>query len=160
MAKLGGDNVGAQSKDGIQAKVGITFLPTNKTMFMLPLQGDDCPTDPDDMIISGNATYTLDNMYQKVQPQVDVSLKTGDDANPLQDVTVPFKNQSDFDPEKIVDNVPLLSKLRDQQQLIQRVEQLLQEGAFQRMLKDKNQKAALVGFLQSVIDDIETHEKD
>lgn len=159
MAKLGGDNVGAQSKDGIKTKVGITYLPTNRTAVLLPLE-QLCPTDPEEMIIEGDATYTLDSMFKRVDPKIEVSLKTGDTAVPFQDAEIRFRNISEFEPEKIVENVPLLRGMKEQQALIQRVEQLMQEGLFQKMLKDKNQKAALVGFLRSVAADIEAHEKD
>lgn len=153
-------NVGANSEDGIQGKVGITYLPANRTLLMMPLQGDDCPTDPDEMIIQGDPTYTLEGMFKLLSPKVDVSLKTGDEKNPLQDETIAFKTVSDFEPEKIVDNVPMLRNLKDQQMLIQKLEMLLQEGAFRRMLENKNQKEALVDFLKSVIADIEAHEED
>jgi hypothetical protein len=151
-------NVGAVSGDGIDGKVGITYLPTNRTLLMMPLQGDDCPTDPDEMVIQGDPTYSLDTMFKLVKPKVDVSLKTGDEQNPLQDETIQFNSISDFEPEKIVDNVPMLRNLKDQQMLIQKLETLMQEGAFQRLLQNKNQKEALVGFLKSVIADIEAHE--
>ncbi len=160
MAKLRENNVGANSIDGIQAKIGISYLPTNRTLLMLPLQGEDCPTDPEEMIISGEPTYNLGNMFNHLKPQVEVGIKTGDDAEPIDNVVVGFKSISDFEPENIIGNVPLLSKLRDQQMLIQRLESLLQEGVFQRMMKDKTQKAALVSFLKSVIADVETHEKE
>ncbi|MFZ2899002.1 MAG: type VI secretion system contractile sheath small subunit [Saprospiraceae bacterium] len=151
-------NVGANSLDGIQGKVGITYLPPNRTLLMMPLQGDDCPTDPEEMVIQGDPTYSLEAMFKLVKPKVDVSLKTGDEKTPLKDETIPFNTVSDFDPEKIVDNVPMLRNLKDQQLLIQKLETLMQEGAFKRMLQNKSQKAALVAFLQSVIADIEAHE--
>ncbi|MBK8492217.1 MAG: type VI secretion system contractile sheath small subunit [Saprospirales bacterium] len=153
-------NVGAISADGIDGKVGITFLPTNRTLLMMPLQGDDCPTDPDEMVIQGDPTYSLETMFKLVKPKVDVSLKTGDDKNPLQDETIQFASISDFEPDKIVDNVPLLRNLKDQQLLIQKLETLMQEGAFQRLLQNKSQKPALIGFLRSVIADIEAQEGD
>lgn len=62
------DNIGAQSQDGIHAKVGMTYLPTNKTALIIPLQGDDCPTDPEEMVIEGPATYTLEAMFKKALP--------------------------------------------------------------------------------------------
>ena len=153
-------NVGAVSGDGIEGKVGITFLPANRTLLMMPLQGDDCPTDPDEMIIQGDPTYSLETMFKLVKPKVDVSLKTGDEKNPMQDETIPFNTISDFEPEKIVDNVPMLRNLKDQQLLIQKLETLMQEGAFQRLLQNKSQKEALVGFLRSVIADIEEHDRE
>lgn len=159
MAKLGGDNVGARSRDGIQTKVGITYLPTNRTAVLLPLE-QLSPTDPEEMVIEGEATYTLDNMFKKIDPKIEVSLKTGDEAQPFQDAEIRFRNISEFEPDKIVENVPLLRSMREQQALIQRVEQLMQEGLFQKMLKDKNQKAALVGFLRSIVADIEAYDKE
>lgn len=153
-------HVGAISGDGIEGKVGITYLPPNRTLLMMPLQGDNCPTDPDEMVIQGDPTYSLETMFSLVKPKVDVSLKTGDDANPLQDETIEFKSVSDFEPEKIVDNVPMLRNLKDQQMLIQKLETLMQEGAFQRLLQNKSQKTALVAFLQSVIADIEAHQTE
>lgn len=153
-------NVGAISGDGIEGKVGITYLPPNRTLLMMPLQGDDCPTDPDEMVIQGDPTYSLETMFSLVKPKVDVALKTGDEKNPTQDETIEFKTISDFEPEKIVDSVPMLRNLKDQQLLIQKLEMHMQEGAFQRLLQNKSQKTALVAFLQSVIADIEAHEPE
>jgi len=159
MAKLDGDNIGAQGKDGIIAKVGITYLPTNRTILMMPLE-ENCPTDPEEMVIEGEAVYSLDKMFQRVQPKVDVSLSTGDEANPLQDFELKFSSLRDYEPDAIVDNVPLLRSLKEKQQLISRLEMLMQEGSFKKILDDKDKKEALVAFLRSVIADIEAGEKE
>ena len=159
MAKLVQDNIGAQSQDGINAKVGIQYLVPNRTLLMLPLQ-EDCPTDPEEMLVEGEATYSMEKMFKRIQPSIEVSLNTGDEANPLQDVSISFKSIKNFEPDDIVDNVPLLRNLKDQQSLISRVEQLMQEGAFQKIMKEPEKKEALVGFLKSIIADIEATEEE
>ena len=159
MAKLQQDNIGAQGQDGINAKVGITFLAPNRSILMLPLQ-QDCPTDPEEMLVEGEATYSISNMFKALKPSIEVSLNTGDEVNPLQDVEINFQSLKNFEPDDIVDSVPLLRGMKDQQTLINRLEQLMQEGSFRKMMEDNEKKSALVGFLRSVITDIEATEEE
>lgn len=160
MAKLQQDNIGAQSQDGINAKVGMTFLNPNRTLLMMALQGDDSPSDPDEMVVSGEATYSIDKMFKSMKPGVEVSLSTGDAKNPLEDVEIKYTSIKSFDPEDVVDRVPLLRAMKDKQSLIGRLEQLLQEGAFRKILEDGTKKEALIGFLHSVIADIDAAESE
>ena len=177
MAKLQQDNIGAQGQDGINATVGITYLPPNRSMLMLPLQ-QECPTDPEEMLIHGESTYSIDKMfehfYQKDKdgkviqsaddkPQtnlsIEVFLKSKEGADP-EPIKIQFRNLKNFEPDDIVDNVPLLRSMKEQETLINRLEQLMQEGSFKNIVKDQEKKLALISFLQSVITDIETAEKE
>lgn len=159
MAKLVQDNVGAQSQDGINAQVGIQYLPPERTMLLLPLQGD-CPTDPDEMRVNGKATYSIGSMFKALKPAVEVSLSTGDEQNPVQDEIIKFDSIKSFEPDSIMDAVPALRAMKDKKSLILRVEQLMQEEAFQKIMKDPQKKGALVDFLKSVIADIEANEEE
>jgi predicted component of type VI protein secretion system len=158
MAKLQQDNIGAQSQDGIMARVGMTFLNPNRTILMLPLQ-EHCPTD-DEMVVQGEATYSIDRMFKALQPAVNVTLLTGDDSFPMENVDIEFKSMKNFEPDDIVDRLPTLRKMKDQQSLINRLEQLLQEGSFKKIMEDGTKKAALLGFLKSIIADIEVAESE
>lgn len=159
MAKLVQDNIGAQSQDGIDAQVGIQYLNPNRTVMLLALQ-DECPTDPEEMPVQGEATYSIGNMFKALKPSIEVSLNTGDDQDPLQDTTIDFTSIKSFEPDDIMDNVPLLRSLKDKQDLILRLEQLMQEAAFQKIMKDPDKKQALISFLRSIIADIEAHEEE
>ena len=159
MAKLQQDNIGAQSQDGINAQVGITFLTPNRTLLMLPLQ-QDCPTDPEEMMVQGEATYNMGNMFKHLKPSVEVTLSTGDEKDPMKDVEIPFRSMKNFEPEDIVDSLPLLAGMKEKQALINRLEQLMQEGAFKKIMSDKTKKSSLIEFLQSVIADIEASEAE
>ncbi len=159
MAKLVKDNIGAQSQDGIDTQVGIQFLNPDRTAMLIPLE-EDCPTDPDEMVIEGKSTYTLGGLFKKVQPSIEVPISTGDESNPLQDETIAFKSIRDFEPEEIMSRIPLLRNLKDKQSLIGRLEQLMREDAFKKIMNDPDKKQALVGFLKSVISDIEATESD
>ena len=56
-----------------------------------------------------------------MKPQVTVktvSLKTGDEHIPVKDESIKFNTISDFEPNKIMEQVPLLRALKDQQDLI------------------------------------------
>ena len=159
MSKLVQDNIGAQSQDGINAQVGIQYLNPNKTMLLKALQ-EDCPTDPDDMVMQGPATYSIGNMFDAIKPSVEVTLNTGEESNPLQDETIEFTSIKSFEPDEILENVPLLKNLKDKQDLIIRLEQLMQEAAFQKIMKDPDKKQALVSFLRSIIADIEEQEEE
>jgi predicted component of type VI protein secretion system len=156
MAKLQQDNIGAQSQDGINARVGMTFLNPNRTILMLPLQ-EHCPTD-DDMVVEGEATYSIDRMFKAMKPSVNVTLLTGDDAMPMENMDVEFNSMKNFEPDDIIDRIPTLRKMKDQQSLINRVEQLMQEGSFKKIMEDGTKKQALVNFLKSIIADIEVAE--
>ena len=159
MAKLVKDNIGAQSQDGINTQVGIQFLNPDRTAMLIPLE-EDCPTDPDEMVIEGKSTYTLGGLFNKVKPSIEVPISTGDESNPLQDETISFKSIRDFEPEEIMNRVPLLANLKDKQSLIGRLEQLMREEAFRKIMDDPSKKQALVGFLKSVISEIETTESN
>ena len=50
--------------------------------------------------------------------------------------------------------------IKEKQNLINRLEQLMKESAFQKIMNDPEKKQALVGFLRSVISDIEATEPD
>jgi len=153
------DKVGAKSQDGINANVGIEFLNPNRTVLLLPLQ-QDSPMDPDEMVLNGAATHSMQNMFKELKPAVEVSLSTGDEANPMADATIEFTSIKSFEPDSIMDAIPLLRDIKDKQSMIQRLEQLLQEPAFQKIIKDPEKKQALVGFLRSVITDIEAVETE
>jgi predicted component of type VI protein secretion system len=155
MAKLVQDGIGAISLDGIETRVGMTLINPSRTLLMLPLQGDDSPMDTDEMEISGAATFNIPAMFKKVQPSVDVTLKTGNPVEPSQDVTVPFTSMKSFEPEHLLQNIPLLKSLNDKQDLIIRLQNLMQEGVFQKLMKDKAHKEAFIQFLRSVRADIE-----
>ena len=152
-------NGGANSIDGINANVGITYLPSDRTILLMPLQGDDCPTDPEEMIIQGDSTYSVEAMFKLLKPQTNVNLLTGDEQNPIREENIKFNNLSDFDPAKIIDQVPLLSALKDQQSLIKNLEILMQQSAFQKIFQNKSQKEALIDFLQSVINELNEQDK-
>lgn len=159
MAKLVKDNIGAQSQDGIDTQVGIQFLNPDRTAMLIPLE-EDCPTDPDEMVIEGKSTYTLGGLFNKVKPSIEVPISTGDETNLLQDETISFNSIKDFEPEEIMNRVPLLANLKDKQTLIGRLEQLMREEAFRKIMDDPSKKQALVGFLKSVISEIETTESN
>ncbi len=157
MSKLVKDNIGAISQNGIDAQVGIQFLNPDRTAMLIPLE-ENCPTDPDEMVIEGKSTYTLGGLFNKVKPSIEVPISTGDEANPLQDETIFFKSIKDFEPEEIMNRVPLLKDLKDKQTLITRLEQLMREEAFKKIMSDPAKKQALVGFLKSVVTEIESTE--
>lgn len=149
------DRLGAQSLDGIDARIGFKFLDANRTLLMLPLQGEDCPTDVDEIMVSGPPTYTLTGMFKAMKPSVEVTLETGNAANPVEDAEITFQSIKNFEPDDIMQSLPLLRALKDKQSLLSRLENLLQETSFQKMMKDKTKKAALVNFLRAVVADIE-----
>ena len=126
---------------------------------LLPLQ-DECPTDPEEMAVQGKATYSIGNMFKELKPSVEVSLNTGDEKDPIRDTTIHFTSIQSFEPDDILDSVPLLRDMKDRQNLILRLEQLMQEAAFQKIMKDPAKKQALISFLRSIIADIEAHEEE
>jgi len=129
--------IGAQSQDGIQAKVGIEFLNPHRTALMLPLQ-EDCPMDPEEMLVQGESTHSIGNMFKALKPSIEVSLSTGNETNPIEDATINFTSIKSFEPEEIMDTVPLLQEIKDKQTLINRLEQLMQEAAFQKIIASIN----------------------
>ena len=147
MAKIGGDNIGAQSIDGIQAKVGMAYLPTNKTMLLMPLQGGDSPMNPDEMVIQGESTYAIEKMFShfyerddkgkilrhennrpksNIRVTVDLEDTDGDETSNVPGVVVDFSSIKDFEPDSIQSNVPLLRGMRERQDTLNKFIQLLQ----------------------------------
>jgi hypothetical protein len=147
MAKIGGDNIGAQSIDGIKATVGMTYLPTNKTMLILPLQGNDCPMVADEMVIQGESTYSIEKMFShfnerdekgkilrhednrpksNIRVSVDLEDTDGENTSNVPGVSVDFSSIKDFEPDSIQANVPLLRGMRDRQDTLNKFVQLLQ----------------------------------
>lgn len=147
MAKIGGDNIGAQSIDGIQAKVGMTYLTPNKTMLILPLQGNDCPGDPEEMVIQGESTYAIEKMFghfyerdekgkpmrhdnnrpkSNIRVSVDLEDTDGENTSNVPGVVVDFSCIKDFEPDSIQANTPLLKGMRDRQDTLNKFIQLLQ----------------------------------
>lgn len=147
-------NVGAQSQDGINARVGITFLDPDRTMMILPLQ-EDPPMDPDEMVVDGPATYSIGNMFKALKPSVELSLETGDPNNPFEEATIEFTTIKSFEPDEIMKSNPTLRSIEEKKDLIYRIEQLMEQESFQNMMKDPEKKQSLIGFLRSVIADIE-----
>jgi predicted component of type VI protein secretion system len=82
-------------------------------------------------------------------------LSTGDEANPMEDAEINFRSIKDFNPDEIMDALPLLRNLKEQQNVITRLEQLMQEGTFAKIVTDSSKKDALVGFLKSVLAEID-----
>lgn len=153
------DNVGAQGQDGINAQVGIQFLDPDRTMMILPLQ-EDPPMDPEEMVVDGPATHSITNMFKALNPAIEVSLETGDQTNPFQEEAIQFNSIKSFEPDEIMNRVPLLRTIQEKKDLIYRLEQLMEQESFQNMMKDPEKKQALLGFLRSVIADIEENESD
>ena len=116
--------------------------------------------EPEEMVLEGAATYSIDRMFKELKPAIELSLNTGDETNPLEDTSIQFTSIKSFEPNDIMDSVPLLRDIKDKQSLINRVELLMQEAAFQKIMKDPEKKQALVGFLRSVISDIEATESE
>jgi predicted component of type VI protein secretion system len=110
------------------------------------------------MVVEGEATYSIDRMFKAMKPSVNVTLLTGDDAMPMENMDVEFNSMKNFEPDDIIDRIPTLRKMKDQQSLINRVEQLMQEGSFKKIMEDGTKKQALVNFLKSIIADIEVAE--
>lgn len=144
---IAGDNIGAQSKDGINAKVGMTYLPTNKTMLLLPLQGSDCPMVADEMVIQGESTQSIEKMFNhfyerdekgkiirhdtnrpksNIKVSVDLEDTDGDNTSNVPGVVVDFSCIKDFEPDSIQANTPLLKGMRDRQDTLNKFIQLLQ----------------------------------
>ena len=153
------NNVGTNEQNGIDPQVGMDFLDPDRTMMVLKLQ-EDAPMDPDEIVIDGPATYSIGNMFKALKPSVDVSLSTGDETNPLEETTISFTSIKSFEPDDMMENIPLLRGIKDQQDLITRVETLMQEAIFQKMMQDGKKKAVLLDFLRSVIADIEEAEEE
>ncbi|MCB0657856.1 MAG: type VI secretion system contractile sheath small subunit [Saprospiraceae bacterium] len=152
-------NVGAQGQDGIDAQVGITFLDPDRTMMILPLQQDP-PSDPEEMIIEGSATYSINNMFKSLKPSVELSLETGDAKNPFEEANIQFTSIKSFEPDEIMKSNATLRSIEEKRDLINRIEQLMHQESFQNMMKDPEKKQSLIDFLRSVINDIEATEAE
>ena len=155
------DNIGAQAQDGIMAKVGMTFLPTDRTILVLPLE-ENCPTDPDEMVISGSSTFSIESMFKHFKdPETKASnVKVDVDLGGGEPTTVRYGSMKDFEPESVIQNVPALQSLKEQLTVVDRLKQLMQEEGFQKIVGDAAKKQAMIDFLRSVVYDIEQVDAD
>jgi hypothetical protein len=104
--------LGAQRFDGVASESRFKFLEANRTLLILPLNGNHCSEDPDEIMISGEATYDLLQMFKAVKPTVTVDLKTGNASKPLETVTIAFTSLKSFEPDALIRNVSLLKSLQ------------------------------------------------
>lgn len=102
----------AQRFDDVAPEIGFRFLEANRTLLILPLNGNHGSEDPDEIMISGEATYDLLQMFKAVKPTVTVDLKTGNASKPLETVTIAFTSLKSFEPDALIRNVPLLKSLQ------------------------------------------------
>jgi hypothetical protein len=145
--------VGAVSIPGINPEIGVTDLNPTKMLIPVPLQKEG-PVDPE--IVPEEYSGSLSGLFKFAQPQVEVELETGDEDDPSENVTVEFNELKDFQPKSIVERIPLLSNLTNQEEIIQKLVKLVNKNKkFNEILSDPEKKESLIQVLHSIVEELE-----
>ncbi len=110
-------------------------------------------------VLSSSAGLTLEDVFNKFQPAIDVSLKDKD-GNLHDGVKVKFKKMQDFNPKEITNNLPLLKDLKESEEGYNTMlRQLKNNTVFNRLLKKPEARQSLIDLFSSLIEELESNEK-
>lgn len=134
---------------------GLDLLPTNKTMLVLPVKGDEAPRKPE--IVPDEFATSTEQVMEWADPKVTVKLKTGNPENPEVDETVRFQGGVEaFSPASIKKNSPGLRRLNAEFQaseaLIDRIDMNAQ---FRKALDDPRTREAIIAKLLEIISELD-----
>ena len=147
------NQIGAVSIPGISVDVGVTDLNPGKMILVTPLRDDDDDNAPDEpVIVPHQHTVSLKKVFAYAQPSIEEDLDTGDEDDPTEEVTVKFEKLVDFQPDKIVQQIPLLKRLAMQEDTISvLLSELEKNKKLRAAIEDNGKKEALIQVLESII---------
>lgn len=133
---------------------GLVLLPTNNTLMAVPLKGDNAPRRPEE--IPAEHSGSVKDLMEYLQPEVKVSMQTGNPNNPEANETVRFQGGVDaFSPKNIKKNSAMLRRLEAEYQtsesLVSRIDQNAQ---FRKALDDTKTREAIVAALSQIVDEL------
>lgn len=151
------DQIGAVSIPGITPDIGVTDLNPTKMLLVTPLRDeddDDAPQEP--TIVPDQHTGSLKKIFDYAKPSIEEELDTGDEEDPTIEVQVEFNKLTDFQPDKIVEQIPLLKRLNLQEDTTEALLTAIQKNKkLMTALGEKDLREAFIDVLQSIIDELE-----
>lgn len=145
--------IGAVSIPGIKPEIGVTDLNPTKMLVPVALQSEG-PVEPE--LVPPEYSSSLSGLFKYAQPSVELELDTGDEDDPSENVEVGFQDLKSFQPKEIIERIPLLKGLAEQEDIIQNLVKLSNKNKrFKQLLQNPEQKEALIQILQSVLDELE-----
>ncbi len=133
---------------------GLVLLPTNNTLMVLPLQGENGPRKPEE--IPAEFLKSTEDVMAYTQPEVKVNVKTGNPDNPEVAEVIKFQGGVEsFSPKNIKKNSPVLRKLEAEfsasSALIDRIDKNAQ---FRKALDDPKAREAMIAALERVVSEL------
>lgn len=133
---------------------GLVLLPTNNTLLALPLKGAAGPRKPEE--VPAEFLESTETVMEYAQPEVNVTLKTGNDDNPEAKETVRFRGGiTSFSPKEIKQSSPRLRKLQAEfvasEAIVDRIDKNAQ---FRKALDDADTRAAVIASFSKVLEEL------
>ncbi len=132
----------------LDASEGIADIPSNRTLLVQKLTEDD-PTAPE-------AVYglkTVDEVFQKFQPKVNVELETA--SGETRKETLAFEKLSDFNADQIIRQSPFLNALElRQEQYTKMARQLSSNKVLQKALSDESTRVAVLQAIEEALKEL------
>ena len=135
---------------------GLVLLPTNNTLIAMPFKGANGPRKPE--VIPNEFAESTEKLMEYTQPEVKVTLKTGNEENPDQPEVVKFQGGVEsFSPKSIKKNSAMLRKLEAEFQaseaLVSRIDKNPQ---FRKALDNPETRQAILALFESILDELDT----
>jgi len=146
------NDIGAVSIPGITPEIGVTDLNPGKMLLVTSLnaEGPDEPT-----LVPYKHTGSLKKVFAYAKPSIEVDLDTGDEDDPTEEIKVNFEKLTDFKPDEITKQIPLLKRLSLQGDTMDKLlSEIMKNIKLQRVLGDTDQRLALIEALQSIINEL------
>lgn len=133
---------------------GLVLLPTNNTLIAMPLKGNAAPRHPEE--IPQEHSGSVEDLMEYLQPEIKVSMKTGDENNPETSETVKFRGGvTAFSPDTIKAQSSTLRRLSAEFEtsdaLVSRIDQNAQ---FRKALDDPKAREAIIVALTQVVEEL------
>jgi hypothetical protein len=133
---------------------GLVLLPTNNTLMALPLKGENGPRKPEE--VPQEFLGSTADVMEYAQPEVKVTMKTGNAENPESSEVVKFRGGVEsFSPKAIKQNSKNLRALESEFQasaaLIDRIDKNAQ---FRKSLDDDATRNAVIASFAKILDEL------
>jgi hypothetical protein len=132
----------------LDASEAIADIPSNRTLLVQKLTEDD-PASPE-------AVYglkTIDEVFQKFQPKVNVELETA--SGETKKETLAFNKLSDFNADQLIRQSPFLNELElRQEQYTKMARQLSSNKVLQKALGDEATRLAVIQAIEQALQEL------
>lgn len=133
---------------------GLVLLPTNNTLIAMPLKGENGPRKPEE--IPAENSKSVKDLMDYLEPEVKVTLNTGNENNPEANEVIKFRGGVDaFSPKSIKKNSAMLGRLEAEFQTSEALVSRIDKNAqFRKALDDPKAREAIVAALTQVVNEL------